>query len=234
MHPTIRRQIKKIRQWDYCAAQRVDVYIANSGHIGKQIKKHYERDADIIYPPVDTKKFRPIENPTEDYYFSVGRLIPYKKFDLLVETFNKLGKPLKIAGSGPELEKLKKMAKANVEVLGFVDDETLKNLYANCKAFLFPQLEDAGIVPLEAMASSRPVIALNRGGSLDTMIDGKTGVLFEDQTVEGLSAAIQKFENMEFDPEFIRSHAEKFDTEEFKQKIKNYVDSEWQNFQSNR
>ena len=144
-----------------------------------------------------------------------------------MDTFNELGLPLKIAGTGPELDKLKAKAKANVEILGFVDEKRLVELYANCKGFLFPQLEDAGIVPLEAMACGRPVIALNRGGSLDTMIDGKTGALFEAQTLKGLSEAVQKFEKMTFDPKFIRKHAEAFDVEHFKKKIKDYVEREW-------
>lgn len=230
LHSSIRRQIKKIREWDYCAAQRVDKYIANSSHIGQQIQKYYERDSDVIYPPVHTEKFKPVKKPTEDYYFSIGRLIPYKKFDLLVETFNELKKPLKIAGTGPELEKLKAMAGPTVEILGYVSDEELVDLYANCKAFMFPQLEDAGIVPLEAMSCGRPVIALNRGGSLDTMIDGKTGVLFEEQTVEGLTKAIKSFEKKKFDSNFIRKHAEKFDVEHFKKKILDYVEKEWELF----
>jgi glycosyltransferase involved in cell wall biosynthesis len=230
LHPSIRKQIKKIREWDYCAAQRVDKYIANSSHIGQQIQKYYERDSDVIYPPVHTEKFKPVKKPTEDYYFSIGRLIPYKKFDLLVATFNKLKKPLKIAGTGPDLKKLQAMAGSTVEILGYVSDEELIDLYANCKAFMFPQLEDAGIVPLEAMACGRPVIALNRGGSLDTMIDGKTGVLFEEQTVEGLTKAIKSFEKKKFDPKFIRKHAEKFDVEHFKKKILDYVEKEWQSF----
>ncbi|MBU0577868.1 glycosyltransferase [Patescibacteria group bacterium] len=230
LHKSIRKQIKVIREWDYCAAQRVDQYIANSSHIGNQIKKYYKRNSDVIYPPVHTEKFKPISNPTEDFYLAVGRLIPYKKFDLIVQTFNKLKKPVKIVGTGPQLEKIKDMAKDNVEVLGYVDDKKLIDLYANCKAFLFPQLEDAGIVPLEAMAAGRPVIALNRGGSLDTMIDGKTGVLFKEQTVKSLSDAIKKFEKMKFDPKFIRKHAEKYDVEIFKEKIKDYVEKEWEKF----
>jgi len=230
LHPKIRKEIEKIREWDYCAAQRVDSYIANSSHIGQQIKKHYERDSHVIYPPVHTEKFTPIKNPAESYYFSVGRLIPYKKFDLLVETFNELDKKLIIAGTGPELDKLRKMAGPNVEVLGYVSDKKLLDLYANCKAFLFPQIEDAGIVPLEAMACGRPVIALNRGGSLDTMIDGKTGVFFKDQTIKSLKAAIKKFEKMKFAPDFIRKHAEKFDVEHFKKKIREYVEKEWKTY----
>lgn len=223
LHPLIRKQIKKIREWDYCAAQRVDTYIANSTHIAGQIKKHYGRDATVIYPPVHTEKFKPVSHPAADYYLAVGRLIPYKKFDLIAKAFNELGLRVKIAGVGPELKKLKKIAKKNVEVLGYVDEKELVKLYANCKALVFPQIEDAGIVPLEAMASGRPVIALSRGGSLDTMIDGKTGVLFNEQTVQSLSEAVKRFEKMTFDPAFIRAHAEQFDVEIFKTKINNFI-----------
>ena len=230
LHPLIRRQIKKIREWDYCAAQRVDKYIANSTYIGSQIEKHYKRNSHVIYPPVHTNKFQPTNHPQNNFYLSVGRLIPYKKFDLLVETFNKFGLPLKIVGTGPDLKKIKTLAKSNVEILGNVDHKTLTDLYANCKAFLFPQIEDAGIVPLEAMSAGRPVIALNRGGSLDTMIDGKTGVFFEEQTVKSLTDAIQRFEKKDFDSKTIRQHAEQFDIEIFKKRIGDFVDEEWEKF----
>ena len=230
LHGMIRKQMKKIRRWDAAAAQRVDQYLANSTYISGKIKEHYNRKSHVIYPPVRIEKFVPVPHPTEDYYFSVGRLIPYKKFDLLVETFNELGLKLKIAGTGPDLEKLKAMAKPNVEILGFVDEEKLPELYANCKGFLFPQMEDAGIVPLEAMASGRPVIAFNQGGSLDTMVEGKTGIFFGEQTVESLGAAIRKFEPMTFDPQAIRKHAEQFDIEHFKEKILKYIEKEWAKF----
>ncbi len=230
LHGTIRRQMKKIKRWDAAAAQRVDQYIANSSYIASKIKEHYHRKSEVIYPPVRTENFKPTKRPRANYYFSAGRLIPYKKFDLLVKTFNELNLPLKIAGTGPELEKLKSLAKHNVEIMGYVDDETLQELYANCKGFLFPQMEDAGIVPLEAMASGRPVIAYNKGGSLDTMIDKKTGIFFEEQTVESLSKAIQKFETINFDANFIRKHAEKYDIEAFKEKIKDYIKKSWKTF----
>ena len=230
LHGFMRQQIKKIQRWDFVASQRVDQYIANSTYIGSKIKEHYKRKSTVIYPPVHSEKFLPVVNPTADYYFSVGRLIPYKKFDLLVQTFNALGYPLKIAGTGPDLDKLKAIAKPNVEIMGFVEEDQLKDLYANCKGFLFPQMEDAGIVPLEAMATGRPVIAFNQGGSLDTMIEGKTGVFFEAQTVASLTKAIKKFERMKFDSTFIRQHAEKFDVEIFKTKILKHIEKEWQKF----
>ncbi|MFC1731714.1 glycosyltransferase [candidate division KSB1 bacterium] len=235
VHPLIRQQIKKIKQWDYCAAQRVDKYIANSSYIASKIKEHYNRDANVIYPPVNTDKFKPIENPTNDYYLAVGRLIPYKKFDLIVQAFNKLKKPLKIVGVGPDYKKIKKMAKSNVEILGNISDKELAELYANCRAFIFPQIEDAGIVPLEAMSAGRPVIALNRGGSLDSMKEGVTGIFFKEQTVDSLIDAIERFETLnliqgKFESKKIREHAKQFDVENFKHKIKTSIDEKWDNF----
>ena len=233
LHGLIRKQIKKIKEWDYCAAQRPDEYIANSTHIGSQIKKYYGRDSYVIYPPVQTGKFVPVDNPSNDFYLAVGRLIPYKKFDLIVETFNKLGYPLKVVGTGPDYKKIKQMARPNVEILGRISNDELAKLYANCKAFIFPQIEDAGIVPLEAMSAGRPVIALNRGGSMDSMKDGITGVLFKEQTVESLEDAIKRFEKMEFNPQIIRKHAEDFDIEIFKKNITGFINQKWSEFVKN-
>jgi glycosyltransferase involved in cell wall biosynthesis len=234
LHGLIRKQIKKIKEWDYCAAQRPDEYIANSSYIANQIKKYYGRDSYVIYPPVHTEKFLPVESPSNDFYLAVGRLIPYKKFDLIVETFNKLGYPLKIVGVGPDYKKIKQLAKPNVDILGRVSDSELAELYANCKAFIFPQIEDAGIVPLEAMSAGRPVIALNHGGSLDSMKEGVTGISFKEQTVESLEDAIKHFEKMEFDSQKIRKHAEEFDVEKFKERIKSYVEQKFIEFRSKR
>lgn len=232
LHPYIRNQIKKIREWDYCAAQRVDEYLANSTYTQSQIRKYYKRFSEVIYPPVNTQVFKPVVNPKNDYYLAVGRLIPYKKFDMIVETFNALKKPLKIVGIGPDYKKLRSLAGPNVELLGEVRNEELSSLYANSRALVFPQVEDAGIVPLEAMASGRPVIALGHGGSLDSMKEGVTGLFFKEQTIKDLTEAIEKFEKMEFDPKTIRAHAEQFDTEKFKAKILDAVNEKWNSFKS--
>lgn len=231
-HNYIRKKIEEIREWDHCAAQRVDDYLANSSYTASQIKKYYQRESNVIYPPVRCDRFQPTENPSNDYYLAAGRLIPYKKFDLIVETFNQNKKPLKIVGIGPDYKKIKKIAKSNIEILGEVSNEELAKLYANCKAFIFPQLEDAGIVPLEAMASGRPVIAYHKGGSLDTVIDGETGIFFGEQKVESINQAIENFEKMNFDAKKIRSHAEQFDIEKFKLKIKNYVEEKYKKYQA--
>ena len=232
LHPLIRHQIKTIREWDYCAAQRVDEYLAYSTYTQNQIRKYYKRFSEVIYPPINTKAFKPIANPKRDYYLAVGRLVPYKKFDMIVETFNALKKPLKIVGIGPDYKKLRAMAGPTVELLGEVRSEQLADLYANCNAVVFPQIEDAGIVPLESMASGRPVIAFEQGGSLDNVKEGVTGTFFKEQTIKDLTEAIQKFEKMTFDPITIRKHAEQFDTEKFKAKILEAVNDKWNNFKS--
>lgn len=234
LHSFIRKQIKEIKDWDYCAAQRVDYYIANSNYIASKIKEHYKRESYVIYPPVFSSDFEVVENPSNDYYLAVGRLIPYKKFDLITETFNKLGKKLKIVGIGPDYKKIKTIAKSNVEILGEVSDENLKNLYSNAKALIFPQIEDAGIVPLEAMASGRPVIALNKGGSLDSMKEGVSGLFFNEQNIESLSKAVEDFENMQFDSKKIKDHANKFDIENFKIKIQNHINEKWEEFNNKK
>jgi glycosyltransferase involved in cell wall biosynthesis len=228
LHPLIRRKIREIREWDFCAAQRVDHYLANSSYTASQIHKHYHRDSSVIYPPVHTERFKPVKDPDGDYFLAVGRLIPYKKFDLVVEAFNKMKRKVKIVGNGPDYKKISRLAGSTVQILGEVDQDELSNLYANCRALVFPQVEDAGIVPLEAMASGRPVIALNRGGSLDSMKEGITGLFFGKQTPEGLIEAVTAFEKQEFDPKAIRHHAEQFDIERFKEKIRDFVESRCQ------
>ncbi|MBI5411856.1 glycosyltransferase [Candidatus Peregrinibacteria bacterium] len=232
LHPLIRRQMESIRRWDRIAAERADSYIANSSHVKKRIRQFYNRDSTVLYPPVRGDYFQPVARPANNYFLAVGRLIPYKRFDLLIETFNQLKLPLKIVGIGPDMSRLKSLAGSTVQLMGYVDSESLRELYANCTAFLFPQLEDAGITILEAMCCGRPVIAYDEGGSQDTMIDGKTGLVFPRQTPGVLMAAIREFHQTEFDPRFIRSHALKFDVERFKEKVATAVESQWREFQS--
>ncbi len=215
--------INYLRIWDKAAADRVDHFIANSDYIGKRIQKYYRRNSTTIYPPVNTAKFKPAKK-IKNYYFAFGRLIPYKRFDLVVEAFNDLGLPLKIAGTGPELKKLKKMAKKNIEFLGFVSDAKLTKLYAEAKAYIFPQEEDFGITPVEAMASGRPVIAYGKGGALETVKEGTTGVLFHEQTAQCLINTIRKFDADVFNPIKIRQHALAFDKAAFQKKIKKFVE----------
>lgn len=222
-----RRLIKMLlhymRIWDVVSSNRVDYFIANSTAVQKRIKKHYGRDSVVINPPVRCKLFD-ISDNDGDYYFIVSRLVKYKRYDIAVQACSELGKKLVIIGEGPEKEKLQKMANENVIFLGKQSDEVVKKYMSECKALLFPGEEDFGIVPVEAQASGRPVIAYGKGGILDTVIDGKTGILFKEQTVEALKQAISKFETMKFDKMEIRKHALKFDEEIFKNKIKEYIE----------
>ncbi|HSD82234.1 MAG TPA: glycosyltransferase [Anaerolineae bacterium] len=214
--------VAALRRWDFNAAQQVDHFIAISTEIQQRIKRYYKRDSDIIYPPVDIRRFTP-QREHDDYYLIVSRLIPYKRIDLAIEAFNRLGLPLVIAGSGRDAARLERLAKPNVQFLGRVPDVELPDLMARCKAFIFPGREDFGITPVEAEASGRPVIAFGAGGALDSVIDGKTGVLFEAQTVESITATVKRFNTLKFDPAVIRCHAETFSTETFKQKLTEFI-----------
>jgi len=214
-----------IRIWDRVSADRVDRIIANSNFVSKRIKKYYKKDSIVIHPPVNIKNFY-ISQKRDAYFLMVGRLLAYKRYDIAIEAFNKLGLPLKIIGRGPEMKKLQKMAKKNVEFLGRVDDQKLAEYYANCQAFIFPQEEDFGIVAIEAMASGRPVIAYRGGDIPEHMEEGKTGIFFNQQTAEDIIEAVKKFNEKNFNPEYIRQKSLKFDREIFKAKIEEYIKKE--------
>ncbi len=211
-----------LRRWDRAAADRVDHFVANSKYVARRIKKYYGRESEVVYPPVSIDKFK-TSSEFGQYYLAVGRLIPYKRFDLLVDTFNVLGLPLYIVGDGKEFATLKAKAKSNVKMLGFVSEEELEGYYANAKAFLFPQREDFGITAIEAMSAGKPVIAYGEGGALETVVDGKTGVLFEEQSIKSLSEAVSKCEKLiekgKFDPKVIRKHAEGFSKDRFQDEL---------------
>ncbi|OGZ36065.1 MAG: glycosyl transferase [Candidatus Portnoybacteria bacterium RIFCSPLOWO2_12_FULL_39_9] len=215
-----------IRLWDSQAAQRVDKFIANSHFVAQRIRKYYHREAVVIHPPVKTNFFQ-ISSNTDDYFLMVGRFLSYKRFDLAIEAFNQLGWPLKIIGDGPQRNQLKKLAKSNIEFLGLLTDEKLKNTYAHCRAFIFPQEEDFGIVALEAMSAGRPIIAYRAGGILETVKEGVTGLFFDQQTTECLIETLKKFNRSDFDPRVIRQHALEFDEEVFKERIKEFVKSQF-------
>ena len=179
------------RRWDYAAAQRVDHFIAISTEVQARIQRIYHRDSVIIYPPVEAAgRFTPAPSH-DDYFLVLSRLVPYKRIDLAVEACTRLGLPLLVGGTGRDRERLGSLARPAVQFLGYVPDEDLPDLFARCRAFIFPGLEDFGIVPVQAMAAGRPVIAHRGGGSLDTVIPGKTGAFFEQQTVRSLIAALQ-------------------------------------------
>lgn len=215
-----------LRQWDRLAADRVDHFIAISQEVRRRIAKIYRRDSTIIYPPVDTGRFAP-SNRVEDYYVIVGRLVPYRRIDLLIEAFNKLGKPLYIAGSGRDRDRLESLARSNIKFLGYVPDADLPDLLARARAFMFPGEEDFGIAPIQAMAAGRPVIAYAAGGALDTVIPGETGYLFAEQSVQAIVAAVEAFDANAVSSARIRRYAEQFDTAVFQQKLTNFIESKW-------
>ena len=218
----------KMRMWDRLAADRVDAFITNSHFIKRQVKKFYQRDAQVIYPPIETGNFH-IDTHKEKYFLAGGRLIPNKKFELIVEAFNELGLPLKIFGKGPQLEFLAKKAKSNIEFLGFVDDKDVPKLFNKAQAFIVPQLEDFGIVTVESLASGTPVIGFGKGGTKELVTNGVTGILMEEQTVDNLIQKIKAFETMHFDSQKIRQSAMQYDIGTFKRNMTKFIDNAWQN-----
>lgn len=228
--------VNYLRVWDRVSVDRVDKLIANSNFVSKRIQKYYRKDSVVINPPVSIDKFyvEKDENKRGDYFLIVGRLLAYKRVDIAIQAFNKLGLPLKIIGRGPEMKRLKKIAGPNIEFLGRVEDEDLPRYYAECQAFIFPQEEDFGIVAIEAMASGRPLIAYKGGDIVENMEDGKTGVFFDRQTPDEIIGAVKRFRSHKYDQEYIRSIAEKFDRDNFKKKIKYFVESEFENFKNNK
>lgn len=220
-----------MRIWDVASSNRVDYFIANSENVARRIWKHYRRESVVIHPAVRIKKFE-ISDVNDDYFLVVSRLVKYKRIDLAVQAFNQLGLPLVIIGTGPEACQLSKIAKGNIKFLGRLPDETVKEYYSKCRAFIFPGEEDFGIAPLEAQASGRPVIAFGKGGALETVVEGRTGVFFEQQTVEALKGAINRFEKMEFNKIEIREHAKMFDEEIFKGKIESFINEKYVEFKN--
>ncbi|MBQ3318674.1 glycosyltransferase [Candidatus Saccharibacteria bacterium] len=212
-----------MRHWDKKTAKNVDFYIANSNEIKSRIKRCYGRDSVVVNPPVRCDVFKPTSDEPGDYYLFVSRLVEYKRADLAIKACEKLEKNLIVIGDGPEREKLEKLAASHTTFLGRLSDKEIEKYLAHAKALIFPAFEDAGIVPVEAMSAGRPVIAFGKGGALDTVIDGKTGVFFPHQTVKSLMNAIKKSEKIKFDPKFIRNHAKAFDEPEFRVKIMKYV-----------
>lgn len=223
------RLIHHLRIWDKMSVDRVDNFIANSYTVKNRIQKYYRRDSNVIYPPVEIDKFK-VSNEIGDYYLAGGRLVPYKRFDLLVKTFNRLGHKLKIFGTGPEMENLKRMSKSNIEFLGFVNDEEKAELMSHARAFLHPQVEDLGITPIESMAAGRPVIAYPVGGVTETIVHGETGVFFKEQTWESIFDTVLNFNYENWDSAKIREHAKQFSLDKFKEEVKKYVIDQYGEF----
>jgi len=225
-----------LRLWDFSASHRVDYFVAISNWVAENVWRTYRRPSDVIYPPVNIDDFKPSEKEKEDFYVTSSRIVPYKKIDLIVDTFTKLGdKKLIVIGDGPDLEKIKAAAGSNISFLGFLPKESLIEYLQRAKAFIFAAEEDFGIVPVEAQACGTPVIAYGKGGALETIIEGKTGIFFEEQSVASLVEALNRFEKIQdtFDPDILRKNAEKFSKERFQEEIREYVESKWQEFCTN-
>ena len=220
--------LHRLRLWDQSSVGRVDHFIANSQTVARRIQKYYRRESAVIYPPVDTHIFSSGE--TKDYFVAGGRLVPYKRVDLAIKVFNRLGWPLKIFGAGPEYASLKNKAKENIEFLGQINDMEKAKLLQGARAFIHPQIEDLGITALESMACGRPVIAFAQGGATETVLPDETGIFFNKQSWETLLNAVLNFNHKNWDSEKITEHARKFDVNNFKNNIKKYVDNRYEEF----
>ncbi len=231
-----RLALKSLREWDLLSSNRVDHFVAISHYIARRIQKVYGKEATVIYPPVATRNFSP-DPQKEEFYLTASRLVPYKKIDMIVETFAQMpDKKLVVIGDGPEMSKVKKKAAKNIEILGHQSDAVLRQHYAKAKAFVYAAEEDFGIVMVEAQASGTPVIAFGRGAALEIVVEEKTGIFFPDQTIESLAVAVEDFERRQelFDPQTIKAHAETFSEERFKREYKAFVKQKLENFYENR
>ncbi len=219
--------LSRLRLWDKTAADRVDVFVANSKTVKARIEKYYRRDAYVIHPPVDTHRFSISPEP-KSFFLTGGRLVAYKRYDLVIQAANRLGVPLKIFGSGPVEAALRAIARPNVQFVGRVTGETQAKLYAEARAFIHPQEEDFGITPVESMAAGRPVIAYKKGGATETVVEGLSGTLFEEQNWEEIADLMLRFDEHAWNPAKIKTHAERFSRERFERKMKEFVQSQWE------
>jgi glycosyltransferase involved in cell wall biosynthesis len=213
-----------IRNWDAISATRVDHFVANSRTVAARIRRYYRRESEVIFPPVDVDAFEVL--PPErigDFHLMVGELVRYKRPELAVEAFNRSGRKLVVIGGGEMLAELKALARPNVTIMGPQPFAVLKDHYARCQALLFPGEEDFGIVPVEAMASGRPVVAYGRGGATETVVDGVTGVFFDEQSVEAIDAAVERCARLDLDPRAIAAHARRFSAEQFERRMGGFI-----------
>lgn len=218
-----------LKKWDLKTNENVDHFIAISKYIAKRIEDYYKVNSEVIYPPVNVNAFSP-SGSISDYFLIVSRLNAHKKLDIAIRAFNKLGLPLKVIGEGPYKNELMGMAGKNIEFLGKVPDEELPGLYSRCRAFIFPGEEDFGIAPVESQAAGRPVIAYRSGGALETVVENKTGVFFDELNEDSLADAVKRFLGMDFDVKTIRDNALKFDKEVFKKQIISFVEQKYLKF----
>lgn len=230
----VRWLLHKIRMWDYRTANGVDHFVANSQFISRRIKKVYGRNADVIYPPVETDRFT-IEESKEEFYFTASRMVPYKKIDLIVEAFSQMpNKKLVVIGNGPDMEKIKSKAKSNVEILGYQSNEVMQDCMRRAKAFVFAAEEDFGITPVEAQACGTPVIAFGKGGALETvnsdLLNKPSGLFFGHQDVQSIVNAVHQFESHVdlYLPENCRANAIKFSDARFREEFNQYVAQKWE------
>lgn len=215
-----------LKKWDYAAAQKVNYFIANSLEVRGRVKKFYQRDAEVIYPPVDTNFFTPGGTPVrEPYYLAAGRIEPYKRFDIAIDACKMLNVPLKIAGTGSVLNKLRKTASKKVEFLGLVSDNELRNLYRGAKAFLFPAKEDAGIMILESLACGTPAICFREGGALEFVREGMDGEFFDYQDAESLAKSLTGFSETKYEVGNLVNRARQFSPETFRENILNFINT---------
>jgi len=222
-----------LRQWDRLAADRVDHFVTLSHAVQQRIQKTYRRSADVIYPPVEVQRFQ-VSEVRGDYYLMINRLIPYKRIDLAIKAFNQLGLPLWIIGEGRARPALQAIAGPNIRFLGRLTDAEVEQCLANCRALVFPGREDFGIAPLEAQAVGRPVVAYAAGGAVETVVDGVSGVLFEQQTTGSLADAVTRLEALRLDPHTIRKNAERFDRQEFVAAFDDLVRTRYAEFSAQR
>jgi glycosyltransferase involved in cell wall biosynthesis len=221
-----------LRMWDAHSSARVNSYLANSHYVARRIKQLYNQEAEVVYPPVDLN-FYTLDEEKDDYYLTISRMVPYKKMDLIVEAFSAMpDKKLIVIGEGPEEEKIKEKAKKNIELLPYQDKEVLKKYLQKAKGFVFASIEDFGILPVEAQGCGTPVIALGKGGALETIRENETGIFFQEQTVSSLLEGIKRFEQSSFDPKKVRAHAESFREEVFQEKFQASVRAKYEAFTS--
>ncbi|HEY9639308.1 MAG TPA: glycosyltransferase [Coleofasciculaceae cyanobacterium] len=220
-----------LRLWDLSSANRVDYFAANSRYVAQRIWKTYRRPAQVIYPPVAVERFYP-KAQRESFYFTLARFVPYKRVDLIVEAFNRLGLPLVVIGDGADWQRLQAIAKPNVQLMRHQPEAVVVDYMQRCKAFVYAAAEDFGIAAVEAQAAGAPVIAYGRGGITETVIAEKTGLFFPEQTVESLMATVRLFESGAywFDVDLLRQNAEKFSPKRFCEQFSQFVDTKWTKF----